>query len=399
MNEGRRRFIRAGADALVTIPIAGAIAACASAPAATKTDSANAAGGYARLLILVELKGGNDGLNTLVPFADPVYYRLRPKLGIARDEVVPLPDRCGLHPALQPLLALWNRQELAVLQGVGYPAPNLSHFRSIEIWDTASRSDQYLPTGWLTRTFAATPPPRDYAADGFIIGSYDLGPLDGGARAVTIGDAARFGDRARSMHALASAGTPALLHILRTESDIVQAAAQLRTDVTLATRFPEGAFGNAVRTACNALARAKGVAVVRLTQNGYDTHANQAPTQARLHKELAEGLVALAQGLTELRRWDDTLILTYAEFGRRPRENLSGGTDHGTANVHFALGGRVAGGLYGAEPALAQLSTDGNLAPAIDFRSLYATALEGWWGLDPRAVLGGRFETLPIIRA
>jgi uncharacterized protein (DUF1501 family) len=396
MNEERRRFIRAGAHALVTMPIAsaiaGAIGGCASAPAATTSA------GYARLLILVELKGGNDGLNTLVPFTDPAYYRLRPKLGIARDAVVPLSDRCGLHPALQPLLALWKRQELAVLQGVGYPAPNLSHFRSIEIWDTASRSDQYLPTGWLTRTFAAAPTPRDYAADGFVIGSYDLGPLDGGARAVTIADAARFGDRAPSIHALARAGTPALEHVLRTESDIVRAAAQLRNNVTLATRFPEGAFGNAVRTACDAIARAKGVAVVRLTLNGYDTHADQAPTQARLHAELADGLVALVQGLTELRRWDDTLILTYAEFGRRPRENLSGGTDHGTASVHFALGGRVAGGLYGAEPGLAQLSVDGNLAPAIDFRSVYATALERWWGLDSHDVLGGRFETLPIMR-
>ena len=423
MNEARRRFIRAGAHALVTMPIAGAVAGaiggCANVPAATtarasasaastsaptvsraaQAGPANAAAGYGRLLILVELKGGNDGLNTLVPFADPTYYALRPKLAIARDAVLPLSDRCGLHPALQPLLEFWNRRELAVLQGVGYPAPNLSHFRSIEIWDTASRSDQYLPTGWLTRTFSAAPPPRDYAADGFVIGSYDLGPLDGGARAVTIGDAARFGDRARSMHALASAGTPALEHILRTESDIAQAAAQLRGDVTLSTHFPVGAFGNAVRTACNAIARAKGVAVVRVTQNGYDTHANQAPTQARLHKELAEGLVALAQGLTELRRWDDTLIVTYAEFGRRPRENLSGGTDHGTAGVHFALGGRVAGGLCGAAPALAQLSTDGNLGAAIDFRSVYATALERWWALDSRNVLGGRFETLPIIRA
>jgi uncharacterized protein (DUF1501 family) len=159
MNEERRRFIRAGAHALVTMPIAsaiaGAIGGCASAPAATTSA------GYARLLILVELKGGNDGLNTLVPFTDPAYYRLRPKLGIARDAVVPLSDRCGLHPALQPLLALWKRQELAVLQGVGYPAPNLSHFRSIEIWDTASRSDQYLPTGWLTRRPRATMRPVD----------------------------------------------------------------------------------------------------------------------------------------------------------------------------------------------------------------------------------------------
>lgn len=411
---GRRRFIRSAAHAIVAVPLAGAFAGCASAPKAASAigtpatlagpprESAMAAAapaGYGRLLILVELKGGNDGLNTLVPFRDPAYYALRPKLGVARDTVLPLSDRMGLHPALQPLLAIWKRNELAVLQGVGYPAPNLSHFRSIEIWDTASRSDQYLPTGWLTRTFAATPPPRDYAADGFVIGSYDLGPLDGGARALTLADAAQFNERARFVHAAGTARTPALEHILRTESDIVQAAAQLRTNVSLATRFPASAFGAVVRTACNVIARAKGVAAVRLTLNGFDTHANQAPTQARLLSEFAEGLVALAQGLTELRRWDDTLILSYAEFGRRPRENLSGGTDHGTSNVHFALGGRVAGGLYGAEPALAQLSTDGNLAHAIDFRSVYATALERWWGLDSQGILGGRYKTLPILRA
>jgi uncharacterized protein (DUF1501 family) len=414
----RRHFIRTFGRAVVTVPLAGAITAamggCASAPKTTTAanslttlagparESAMASAtpaGYGRLLILVELKGGNDGLNTLIPYHDPAYYALRPKIAIARDAVVPVSDRCGLHPALQPLLALWNRRELALLQGVGYPAPNLSHFRSIEIWDTASRSDQYLPNGWLTRTFARTPPPRDYAADGFVIGSYDLGPLDGGARALTLADAAQFNDRARFARAEGTARTPALEHILRTESDIVQAAAQLRTNVSLATRFPASPFGNAVRTACNVIARAKGVAVVRLTLNGFDTHANQAPTQARLLAELAEGLVALEQGLTELHRWDDTLILTYAEFGRRPRENLSGGTDHGTSNVHFAMGGRVVGGLYGAQPGLGQLSTDGNLAHAIDFRSVYATALDRWWGLDSRNVLGGRFETLPIVRA
>ena len=109
------------------------------------------------LLVLIELKGGNDGLNTLVPFADPAYYALRPKLAIARDAVVPLSDRAGLHPSLAPLLPLWNAGELAVLQGVGYPAPNLSHFRSIEIWDTASKSEEYLQEGWLTRTFATAP--------------------------------------------------------------------------------------------------------------------------------------------------------------------------------------------------------------------------------------------------
>src|SRR5260370_32091584 len=148
---------------------------------------------YRNLLVLIELKGGNDGLNTLVPYATPTYYALRPKLAIARDQVVQLSDAVGLHPALKPLLPLWRNRELAVLQGVGYPDPNLSHFRSIEIWDTASNSEQYLQDGWLTRTFAATPTPADFAADGFIIGAPDLGPLaGGGTRAIALANTEQF---------------------------------------------------------------------------------------------------------------------------------------------------------------------------------------------------------------
>ncbi len=404
----RRRFLQRGA-ALAGAPLGAAVSAAlagcagigagASPPALPPAARARSDGDYRRLLILVELKGGNDGLNTLVPYADPAYYALRPKLAIARDSVLQLTDRCGFHPALQPLLAFWNSRELAVLQGVGYPEPNLSHFRSIDIWDTASRSDQVLTTGWLTRAFAATPTPRDFAADGFVIGGFDLGPLEGGARALTLFDTAQLQHNDAPAADLRAGRTPALAHILRTEADIVQASAQLTAGRSLSTEFPAGAFGGAVRTACNIVARAKGVAVMRLTLNGFDTHAIQTATQARLLAEFANGITALADGLKELSRWDDALVLTYAEFGRRPHENLSGGTDHGTANVHFALGGRVAGGLYGAQPALASLAPGANLAHAIDFRSVYATALERWWGLDSRDVLGGRFETLPIVRA
>ena len=140
----------------------------------------------------------------------------------------------------------------------------------------------------------------------------------------------------------------------------------------------------AIKTACQVIANPSGVAVVRLSLSGFDTHGGQSATQARLLGELARGIVALKEALDELGRWNDTLILTYAEFGRRPRENLSAGTDHGTANVHFALGGRVAGGFYGEAPALDRLSGDGNLGYAIDFRAVYATVLERWWGVAVR---------------
>ena len=357
-----------------------------------------AAANYRKVLVLVELKGGNDGLNTLVPYTDPAYYALRPRIAIARDQVVQLSDRAGLHPSLSPLAKSWNDGKLAVLQGVGYPDPNLSHFRSIEIWDTASKSETYLQEGWLTRTFGAQPVPTSFAADGVIIGSSELGPLAGaGTRAIALADTEQFLRRAKLAQPGANASNRALAHILKVEGDIVQAASHLAGRTTFATEFPAGAFGNAIRTACQIIANPSGVAVVRVTLSGFDTHANQPATQARLLTEVANGLIALQSALVELGKWNDTLVLTYAEFGRRPKENQNNGTDHGTANVHFATGGRVKGGFYGAASSLAQLSADGNPGYALDFRTVYATVLERWWSVDSRDALGGRFTHVPYL--
>jgi uncharacterized protein (DUF1501 family) len=392
----RRSFFRTATALAASRAMATPLAVFGSAAVA----AVPAHGDYRKLLILVELKGGNDGLNTLVPFADPAYYALRPRIAIGRDQVVQLSDGAGLHPALAPLLPLWNDKRLAVLQGVGYPDPNLSHFRSIEIWDTASGSEAYLQEGWLTRAFAADPVPTTFAADGVIIGSGDLGPLaGGGTRAIALADTEQFLRRARLAQATGGSGNKALAHILKVEGDIVQAAAHLSGRTTFATQFPHGAFGNAIRTACQIAANPSGVAAIRVTLTGFDTHANQPATQARLLGEIANGLVALQSALAEIGKWSETLVLTYAEFGRRPKENQNNGTDHGTASVHFAMGGRVAGGFYGAAPDLRRLSGDGNPAFAIDFRSVYASVLEGWWGIDSRAALGGRFAQVPLLAA
>src|SRR5438876_7665039 len=388
----RRDFLRFATGASV---LPGAMLSTAGVAWATVPADAR----YRNLLVLIELKGGNDGLNTLVPYATPTYYALRPKLAIARDPVIQRSDTAGLHPALEPLLPLWKSRELAVLQGVGYPEPNLSHFRSIEIWDTASKSAEYLQEGWLTRTFAAAPTPADFAADGVIVGSSDLGPLAGaGTRAIALANTKQFLRQARLAIHEGHARNHALQHILKVEADIVQAASHLNADHAFTTEFPQGGFGNAIKTACQVIANRAGVAVVRVTLSGFDTHSGQPGTQARLLGELAGGIVALKGALVELDRWNDALVLTYAEFGRRPKENLSSGTDHGTASVHFALGGRVAGGLYGEQPALDRLSGDGNPAYAIDFRSVYATVLDRWWGVASNGPLGGQFAPLPILR-
>jgi len=385
----RREFVKMIASA----PMLATVSPVAWAAAPTGAD-------YRYLLVLIELKGGNDGLNTLVPYADPTYYTLRPKLAIPRDQVVQLSDGVGLHPALAPLLPFWTRRELAVLQGVGYPEPNLSHFRSIEIWDTASKSEEYLQDGWLSRTFAAAPTPSGFAADGVIVGSPDLGPLaGGGTRAIALANTEQFLRQARLAVPEGQSHNKALQHILKVEADIVQAASQLNADYAFTTEFPQGQFGNAIKSACQVIANKAGVAVVRVTLTGFDTHSGQLATQTRLLGELAAGIVALRSALDELSRWKDTLVVTYAEFGRRPKENLSNGTDHGTASVHFALGGRVVGGFYGEQAALDRLSGDGNPAYAIDFRSVYATVLDRLWSVPSAGPLGGRFPTLPLLRA
>jgi len=351
------------------------------------------------LLILVELKGGNDGLNTVVPFADPAYYRLRPQLAVPRERVLRLDDRTGLHPALVPLAEPWRAGELAIVESVGYPRANLSHFRSIEIWDTASRSDQYLTEGWLARTLALAPVPQKFAADAVVIGGNDLGPFSGrGIRAVALSDTDGFVRRAKLAHPGSATQNPALSHILKVEGDIVQAAQGLAAARDLQTEFPRTPFGNALRTAARVAANPAGAAAIKVSLNGFDTHSNQAAVHERLLATLAEGLLALRAALKEIGRWDRTLIVTYAEFGRRAAENRSGGTDHGTASTHFALGGRVRGGVYGLPPALDRLDSNGNLPFAVDFRDFYATVLERWWDMDPVPVLGGAFRPLDFIR-
>lgn len=354
-----------------------------------------------RLLVLVELKGGNDGLNTLVPFADPLYARLRPRLALGREQVLPLTESAGLHRSLEKLMPAWEAGEVAFVQGLGYPEPNLSHFRSIEIWDTASRSDEYLDDGWLTRAFMKRPSPAGYAADGVVVGAANLGPLAGtGARTIALQSPEQFLRSARLARADgASAGNPALAHILRVERDIQRSADRLNPGRDFRTAFPPGPFGAAVRSAAQLAANPEGVGVIRLTLDGFDTHANQLGTQAALLRQLAEGLAALREALVELGRWPEALVATYAEFGRRPRENESGGTDHGTANVHWVMGGAVKGGLLGEPPRLDRLDAGGNLAFGLDFRDYYAGLLEAAWGEEGRGLVVPARRPLPLLRA
>jgi uncharacterized protein (DUF1501 family) len=380
----RRDFLRAGAS----LPLWGTVGGVAYAAPLVIAR---------KLLILVELKGGNDGLNTVVPYADPEYRRRRARLAIDRDAVLKITDGVGLHPSLEKLLPVWADKRLAIVQGLGYPDPNLSHFRSIEIWDTASRSEEYLEEGWLARALARSPSPSSFAAEGVVVGTTGMGPLAGGARSIALTDPEQFLRNARLARDAGGTRNPSLAHILRVEREIVQSAEKLNAGHAFTTPFPAGAFGSAIRTAAQLAVNPAGVAVIRVTLGGFDTHSNQLGTHANLLRQLGEGLAALREALVEAGRWDTTLVATYSEFGRRPYENQSGGTDHGTAAPHFVMGGRVKGGLYGEGPQLQRLDGNGNLAHALDFRAYYATFLDGWWGLDSRDALRGRFPGIQIL--
>jgi uncharacterized protein (DUF1501 family) len=351
-----------------------------------------------KLLILVELKGGNDGLNMVIPYADPLYRQLRPRLGIERDNVLKHTDTMGLHPSLSRIVPIWEERELAIVQGLGYPKPNLSHFRSIEIWDTASKSDEYLGEGWLARAFESSPSPASYAAEGVAVGMGSLGPLAGATRAVALTTPEQFMRNAALAKQGGQGGNAALAHLLRVEHEIVDSAAKMTAATDLRAIFPNGPFGSAVRTAAQLAANPAGISVIRVTLDGFDTHANQPARQAALLTQLGDGLAALRDALIELGRWDTTVVATYAEFGRRPKQNESNGTDHGTVAPHFVMGGKVRGGMYGAAPALDRLDGGGNLAYAVDFRAYYATFLERWWGIAPGPVVGSGQRSLDFLR-
>jgi len=344
--------------------------------------------GARRVLILIELKGGNDGLNTVIPFADPAYRQLRSQLAVPRDAVLQLDERTALHPSLQPWLPIWQNGELAIVQGLGYAQTNSSHFRSSEIWHTASDAQRYLRDGWLTRAFAAG---RGTACDewaaGCVIDSAELGPLGGMTQAAVL------------PLSIATRARPARQRALP-EPDAASRVA--------AMTFPANRFGASIGMALERIAAMSftptnlsggaSQVVVKLTLNGFDTHANQRERHAALLAQLASGCAALRAALLELGWWRDALIVTYSEFGREARENDAGGTGHGGSAPHFVMGDRVRGGLYGAPPALSRLDGNGNLPVAVDFRRLYATLLGAWWGIEPGSVLERRFEPLPLLK-
>lgn len=336
-----------------------------------------------RVLVLVELEGGNDGLNTLTPYTDAIYQRLRPTLKLSKKQVIDLGNGMGMHKSLTALKSLWDDEDLAWIQNVGYPHPDLSHFRSQDIWKTASSSNQQLTDGWLSLVL----PEKQQGLHGIVVGN-DLGPLKSHrCRAVAMKDPKMFRQQAEMVKPVCYKNDNASLsHLISVQQQLNEAKILLDSsaNITYLDRyFHPHPFQNDLKSVAKMIVSGNSTAsVYKVTLKGFDTHAAQAIVHQNQLKYLADGLKAFATAMKANDRWHDVLIMTYSEFGRSVKENLSGGTDHGTAAPHLVMGGKVHGGeLYGEKPRLTDLQ-HGDLAYTTDFRSLYATITERWWGLE-----------------
>jgi uncharacterized protein (DUF1501 family) len=281
----------------------------------------------------------------------------------------------------------WKAGDLAIVQGVGYPYPNRSHFRSIEIWDTASASNQTLSEGWIAQAFKGVALPKGAGVDSIVVDNNALPSTGPELRTIVMQDAENF---LRQAHALKDAGgmkdggNPALRHLLAVRQEINAAAKgladKLREAATPKETYPqEVLLGRQLELATRVITAKVPVVAIKAALGGFDTHANQVQPHERLLGFLAANLATLRRNLIAADRWNDVVVMTYSEFGRRVRQNASGGTDHGTAAPLFVMGGGVKGGLHGAYPSLSDL-TDGDLKHTVDFRSVFATVAQGCWG-------------------
>ncbi|MEO5957787.1 MAG: DUF1501 domain-containing protein [Opitutaceae bacterium] len=367
------------------------------------------------VLVLVQLAGGNDGLNTLIPFDDPDYFRLRPTLGIPKDKALRVADSLGLHPSCTAIHSLFNDGKLAIVQNVGYPNPNRSHFRSTEIWETASKSDEFASSGWIGRFL-------DNACAGVPADSHDpvavhitngvpqsfmgenahstFGLLPGGGNRRDNEETRRLlesmiGPPAVAQQAGAANSTflkQTLMDTLVTEKKVQRVIGEYRPGAA----YPGNPLAASLRNVASLIAAGFPTRVYFVSLSGFDTHSNQFNQHANLLLQLSDSLAAFQKDLEAHKLDTQVTTMTFSEFGRRPNENESRGTDHGTAAPLFVMGSRVKGGLHGTAPSL-KLERNQDITFTTDFRSVYATALERWLDCPAQSVLGGKFPPLAIL--
>ena len=328
-------------------------------------------------LILVELSGGNDTLNTVVPYNDKLYFKYRQH--IALPKTLPISPQLSLNPNLTYLKKLFDKGELAIVNGLGYPEPNRSHFRSIEIVETASLAQEYLSSGWINKAIK-----NRYDIDAIIVGKNSGTSLfSDQLKVINFLNANQFLKKSkRFKEEYNRYNNEALQFILKNQSFIFKANKLLTAtlhNINIKTPFAKTAIAKDFKEAAKIVASGLNVGVIKLTQGGYDTHTYQVNKHNRLLRELDGAIESFVKEMRFRGLYDDVMVMTYSEFGRRVMENGSKGTDHGTAASHFVIGGKTKGGLYGEYPSLDNLDDNNDLQFTTHFKSYYNTFIKNYF--------------------
>lgn len=359
-----------------------------------------------KVVVVIQFSGGNDGLNTVIPISNDIYYKERPRLGIAKEKALGLTDEAGLNPALEVFKGLYDEGSLAILNSVGYPNPDRSHFRSMDIWHSASDSSEYVHTGWLGRYLDAQCKGCDKPTQALEIDDVLSLALKGNEKnGLAFTDPRRLYSSSnerfyKEISAAHQSSEETVDYLYKTMSETLSSADYIFQQSKLnptSTIYPATELGRNLKTIASLIMSDINTKVYYVSLGSFDTHVAQEGQQRRLFTELNDAMKAFTSDLKKNHRFDDVLMMTFSEFGRRVSQNASNGTDHGTANnMFFVSGGLKKNGVLNAMPDLADLN-DGDLKHKVDFKDVYATVLNKWLGSDDKTILGKQFSHLDFI--
>ncbi len=371
-------------------------------------------GGKAPVLVVVQLTGGNDFMNTVIPYGNGLYYDFRPVVGIPQDQVLPIDSTLGFHPSAAPIKELYDEGKVAIVQGIGYANSTRSHFRGMDIWHTCE-PDRVAQEGWLGKVVRELDPrktdpltavsfgrglPRALSAYNVTVTS--VGDLDTYGLMTGISDAQQREQALRAferMYGPAIGSGPVKDYLAQTGMDVLRGADILKKAPALYSsqvEYADNPIARGLRDVARVHLAGLGTRIFYVQHGGYDTHANEGPVHPRLLSELSGAIMDFFQDLRDHNASDNVVMLVFTEFGRRVRDNGSG-TDHGAGGGAFVIGEKVRGGLYAEYPSLDPAQHDsGDMRFTYDFRGLYATLLEQWLGLDARPIVGGTYEQVRI---
>ncbi len=369
-----------------------------------------------RSLVVIQLTGGNDCLNTVVPYTDELYYDFRPHIHHRQEDVIRLDDRLGLNPRMGPIKELWNDGDVAVINGIGYPEPNRSHFRAMDIWHTAEPA-RVISEGWLARAVRDLDPRGENVLTGLNLGrGLPRALACKGVSVASVGNLETYGlfpdvrdEKARedTLYTFSrmyggSEGRDAVSEFIgQTGSDALKGADVLRTaprTYSSTVEYAANPLAQSLRDAAQVMFADLGTRIFYAEHGSFDTHGGELRVHNKLWGEVSAAVGDFMDDLREHDRDEDTLILVFSEFGRRIRDNGSG-TDHGSGGAAFCIGGSVEGGFYGEYPSLKEPDQlEGDLHFNNDFRSTYSTILDQWLGLDATPIVNGSFEQFDFIR-